>query len=132
MPEPEPLDPSTSLIIRKIVKSGLLEKLVTWLAVAVVGGGASMATRQVSDAQDVAQLAAAKTELAQVKADFEKFRTSYYERQRESRARADADHAQIERDTRDSERYLERRLTRLETRLGIEAPPAAAPQLQQP
>jgi hypothetical protein len=113
MPEPEapdPLDPSTSVIMRKLAKSGLLEKIVTWAVIALVGGGASMATQKVSDANGAAAIEAVKLDLTQTKADFERFKTNYYKRLRSGQA----DHL-----------CFERRFVRLEVRAGIEAPGCA-------
>lgn len=110
MPEPEapdPMDPSTSVIMRKLAKSGLLEKIVTWAVIALVGGGASMATQKVSDANGSAALEALKLDLIETKADFEKFKKSYYARVRAG----NSDHI-----------CFERRFVRLEVRSGIEAP----------
>jgi hypothetical protein len=80
----------------------------------------------VGDAQHGAAEEEARTKTIAVEADLRDFKSKYYERLRENRERADSEHSTIEREQRQAERYLERRLTRIETRLGIEAPPAAA------
>lgn len=121
-------DPSSSLIIRKLVRSGLLEKIATWAAVALVGGGASVATARVSDSNGLASLGETQKAVAELKEEFARFRTAYYERQRQGRVESAAEHKELEREQRQAERYLERRLTRIESRLGIEAP--AAPREQ--
>jgi hypothetical protein len=122
--EPEPGE--RTLILRALSKSGLLDKLFTWGAVALVGGTATVATKRVSDAQEIAELARLKLEVATLSAEFKKFKDDYWDRQRENRVKAEADHKELEREQRAAERYLERRLTRIESRVGIEAPPAPA------
>jgi uncharacterized protein YlxW (UPF0749 family) len=134
MPTPEePYDAEASMI-RKVLKSGIVEKLVPLLVSALLGGTAGMASRQVGDANEHAAGAAAREKMTELSAEFEKFRADYWKRQREMREVADEEHKSLEREQNAAERYLERRLTRIETKLGLEAPPSAlaSPALEEP
>jgi len=128
---PDPTEAEATLITR-IARSGLLEKLVPLLVSAILGGTAGMASRQVGDAQHIATVESSRSELKaleakadKIAAEYKEFKDKYYERLKENRERAEAEHAAIEREQRQEAIRLERRLTRIELKIGIEAPPAA-------
>jgi uncharacterized membrane-anchored protein len=129
-------DPEASFIGR-LVESGLLQKLIVPLVAAVVGSVSSVATRTVGDAQHEATVqdnrsqikliearaVAVELKAAAIEAEYADFKRKYYERLKENRDRADSEHAILEREQMAAEKYLERRLTRIEYRLKMDPPP---------
>jgi hypothetical protein len=138
MPDPDPTEAEVTIITR-IVKSGLIERLIPLLISALLGGTAGMASRQVGDAEHNATVEANRAEILAldakaeaIAAEYKDFKTKYYERLRENRERADAEHAALDHEQRQAEKYLERRLTRIEFKLGMEAPPAPPAAVEAP
>ncbi len=123
MPEPEPEpDPADSLIRRakkKMDDSKLIEAAVRWGVIALLGTGAGYASHRVEDANTTAEHYASEAKLLALEAELDDVRDGLKQRvEVEMRERLEADAK--------AERYLERRLTRLEVHAGLEAPPAAA------
>jgi len=97
----------------------LIEHIVRWAVIAAVGAGSSMATRQVGDAEqnsvvntNRAELIAMKDQLQMAKDGFRQLITVEVEEEENARE--------------ETLRRIERRLTWIEAKLDIVAPPAAA------
>ncbi len=108
-------DEAAVTIATRIVRSGLIEKLAPLLVAAFIGSSASVATRKVEDAGQDAIVQSNRTEILAIKADLEMFRSGFLQR-------VDVE----EKEREEMIRKLEHRLTWLEARLNISAPPAAA------
>ena len=119
----EAKDPGEQSFIRKARKhmedTKLIEHIVRWAVIAAVGAGSSMATRQVGDAEqnsvvntNRAELIAMKDQLQMAKDGFRQLITVEVEEEENARE--------------ETLRRIERRLTWIEAKLDIVAPPAAA------
>lgn len=99
---------------RKVDDSKLIEHAVRWAVIAAVGAGSSMATRQVSDADQSAVVQTNRAEVEKLKAEIEMLRDGFTQR-------VDVE----EREREAEQKRFERRITWLEARLNISAPAAA-------
>jgi hypothetical protein len=116
-PVDEPVGPDS--IITRAVRSGLFDRLIM-LTIGLIGGagGGAMSHRS-ADAGETAVVTQAAADVIELRTDFDRFRSGYYERQRENRTKIEADLKEIEKEQQEAALKLERRLTIIEQRLGV-------------
>jgi hypothetical protein len=99
----------------------LIEHLVRWAVIAAIGAGSGMATRQVGDAEHNAVVQSNRSEVLALQADIRMIREGFAQRVEVE-----------EKEREDALKRIERRLTWLEAKLDISAPPAAAMPAEEP